>query len=97
MAQPDLTDTERIHTYSRSRGNTITVGDFLRDKRDHNTRTLRLDRIYETDYGVVRAACTVVGVDGVAIAKTRETDLAAANLAGPNYLPTTAPMEPNNA
>lgn len=85
MAQPDLA------TYT-GRRNTITVGDHLRDKRDHNTRTLRIDRIYETEYDAVRAACTVVAVDGEAIAKTRTTDLAAAMLAGPNFLPTSTPQ-----
>lgn len=82
--------TETMTTYTGRRGNTITVGDHLRDKRDHNTRTLRVDALYEVRADI-RAACTVVGVDGVAIAKTRTTDLAVTMLAGPLFLPTTAP------
>ncbi|WP_405137468.1 hypothetical protein [Nocardia sp. NBC_01388] len=81
-------------TYTGRRGNTIAVGDHLRDKRDHNTRTLRVDAIYEIRADI-RAACTVVGVDGVAIAKTRAADLTAVSLAGPMFLPTTAPAAPN--
>lgn len=79
-------------TYTGRRGNTITVGDYLRDRRDHNTRTLRIDSLLPTGYrGEIRAACTVVGVDSVAITKTRVTDIAAATLAGPQFLPATAP------
>ncbi|WP_433568112.1 hypothetical protein ACQP1O_42930 (plasmid) [Nocardia sp. CA-151230] len=89
MAQRDLP------TYTGRRGNTIAVGDFLRDKRNHNTRTLRVDRLYEDTYGAVRAACTVVGVDGIALAKTRTTDRDAIALAGPDFLPTTAPAPAN--
>lgn len=90
-------DTEVMTTDEVTTHNgTIRTGDHFHDKRTHNRRWLRVDRI-ETDRYGSKIFLTVIRAekpDGTTHNPERETRIAADNLLGREYIRTTADQLP---
>lgn len=77
-----------MNEYTTRKGLTISVGDVFRDRRDSNTRWLRVDRI-EPENDTARAYLTVIRqeYDGAVTEPMRQTDTAIERLASRDFLP----------